>query len=76
MLCAGNAAFIGSRMGICWEMLAADGHEEFRSDPGRATRISDPYPLMAEKAGRAYSATLGKLLRLSSIGGDSLKKTV
>ena len=67
VLCAGNAAFIGSRLGICWEILA-DNHEEFQSKPGRATHISDPYPLMAEKAGRVYSPMLGKFLRLSSIG--------
>ena len=73
MLCAGNAAFIGSRLGICWEILA-DDQEEFQSEPGQATPISDPYPLMAEKAGRVYSPILGKILRLSSIG-DSLKLT-
>ena len=69
-VCAGNAAFIGSRLGMCWEILA-DNHEEFRSEPGRATRISDPYPQMAEKAGRAQSLALGKLLRFSSIGESS-----
>ena len=73
VLCAGNAAFIGSRLGICWEILA-DTHVEFQSEQGRATRISDPYPLMAEKAGRTYSPKLGKFLRLSSIG-DLLKLT-
>ena len=69
MVCAGNAAFIGSRLGMCWEILA-DTHEEFHSESGRATRISDPYPRMAEKAGRARSPALGKLLRFSSIGGS------
>ena len=48
----------------------ADTHEEFHSESGRATRISDPYPRMAEKAGRARSPALGKLLRFSSIGGS------
>ena len=55
--------------------MLADDHEEFQSVPGQATRISDPYPLMAEKAGRVYSPMLGRILRLSSIG-DALKFTL
>ena len=62
-----NVAFCGSRLAICWEILA-EGHAEFISEPGMATQLSDPYPLIAEMAGRVRSPHLGKLLRLSVIG--------
>ena len=52
---------------VCWEILAED-NPEFQTEHGQATQLSDPYPLMAEMAGRAYSPRLGKLLRFSVIG--------
>ena len=67
VLCLVNVAFCGSRLAVCWEILAED-HEEFNSEPGHATPLSDAYPLIAEMAGRAHSPRLGKLLRFAVIG--------
>jgi vesicular inhibitory amino acid transporter len=38
-----NAAFIGSRLGLCWVILE-ERYEEFRRE------IRDPYPSIGEKA--------------------------
>ncbi len=38
-----NAAFSGTRLGLCWVMLE-ERYEEFRKE------IRDPYPSIAEKA--------------------------
>ena len=38
-----NAAFIGSRLGMCWVILE-ERYEEFRRE------IRDPYPSIGEKA--------------------------
>ena len=67
VLCLANVGYCGSRLAICWEILAED-KAEFQSQPGQATQLSDPYPLIAEMAGRAYSPRLGKLLRFAVIG--------
>ena len=41
-----NAAYIGSRLGLCWEVLAESGFDELCQ-----SHVRDPYPLIAEKAG-------------------------
>ena len=73
VFCLANVAFCGSRLAVCWEILAEE-REEFRSEPGKATRLSDPYPLMAEVAGRAHSPRLGKCLRFAVIGASDAMK--
>ena len=57
-----NAAYMGSRLGICWEILA-EKHEEFRRP-----HVRDPYPLIAEKAGLEKGVMLSKLLRTIATG--------
>ena len=57
-----NAAYIGSRLGICWELLEHK-HEEF-SD----AHVRDPYPLIAEKAGHEKGVLTSKILRVVAVG--------
>ena len=57
-----NGAYIGSRLGLCWEILS----EKF--DEFNQPHVRDPYPLIAEKAGLSKSPQIAKLLRLVSIG--------
>ena len=57
-----NSAYIGSRLGICWELLA-EKHEEFRRP-----HVRDPYPLIAEKAGLEKGLLVSKILRFVSTG--------
>lgn len=57
-----NGAYIGSRLGLCWELLS-ENFEEF-NDP----HVRDPYPLIAEKAGLAIGPRTSKILRNVSIG--------
>ena len=53
-----NAAYIGSRLGLCWEVLAECGFEEFLQP-----HVRDPYPLIAEKAGSLKGPKIGRILR-------------
>ena len=57
-----NSAYIGSRLGTCWEILE-EKHEEFRSH-----HVRDPYPLIAEKAGLEKGLLVSRLLRSIAIG--------
>ena len=57
-----NAAYIGSRLGICWEILEQK-HVEF-SD----VHVRDPYPLIAEKAGHEKGILASKILRVVAVG--------
>ena len=57
-----NGAYIGSRLGLCWEILA-EKFEDFHQ-----TNIRDPYPLIAEKAGLSKGPRVAKLFRMLSIG--------
>ena len=59
-----NSSYIGSRLGICWEVLA-EKHEEFR-DP----HVRDPYPLIAEKAGLEKGKNVSRILRSIAVGID------
>ena len=60
-----NAAYIGSRLGICWEVLG-EKHVEFQS-----SHVRDPYPLIAEKAGLEKGTMVSKLLRTIAVGKKS-----
>ena len=62
-----SCAYVGSRIALCWEILEECGHHEFRSEPGFATKVRDPYPLMAEKAGQLYSPAAARILRVVTI---------
>ena len=53
-----NAAYIGSRLGVCWDILS-EKHSEFRQP-----HVRDPYPLIAEKAGLEKGARVAKGLRM------------
>ena len=57
-----NAAYIGTRLGILWELLG-EKHEEFHQ-----AHVRDPYPLIAEKAGLAKGPRLAKILRTTASG--------
>ena len=57
-----NGAYIGSRLGLCWEILA----ETF--DDFNQPHVRDPYPLIAEKAGLGKGPRVAKLFRAISIG--------
>ena len=57
-----NAAYIGSRLGICWEILGQK-HEEFND-----VHVRDPYPLIAEKAGQEKGILVSKVLRVVAVG--------
>jgi len=56
-----NSSYIGSRLGLCWEVLA-EKHKEFR-DP----HVRDPYPLIAEKAGLEKGKNVSRILRLVAV---------
>ena len=58
-----NAAYIGSRLGLCWEVLAESGFEELRQE-----HVRDPYPLIAEKAGSIISPFTAKMFRWIASG--------
>ena len=58
-----NAAYIGSRMGLVWEVLAESGVEELSQ-----SHVRDPYPLLAEKAGATKGPLVGKTMRLIASG--------
>ncbi len=63
-----NCAYMGSRLAVCWEILA-EKHPEFRPvEEGCVTLIRDPYPLIAQRAGEVHSQRLGRALRIISIG--------
>ena len=51
-----NAAFSGTRLGLCWMMLE-ERYEEFRKE------IRDPYPSIGEKA-------VGRLVKIISFVSD------
>ena len=53
-----NAAYIGSRLGLCWEVLAESGFDELNQP-----HVRDPYPLIAEKAGSIKGPLVAKALR-------------
>ena len=61
---SGNAAYIGSRLGLCWEILAESGFEELQCQ----SHVRDPYPLIAEKAGSIKGPLVGKAFRLIASG--------
>ena len=61
-----NSSYIGSRLGICWEVLA-EKHKEFR-DP----HVRDPYPLIAEKAGLEKGKNVSRILRSVAVGNFML----
>ena len=58
-----NAAYIGSRLGLCWEILAESGFEDLCQ-----SHVRDPYPLIAEKAGSIKGPLMGKAFRLIASG--------
>ena len=57
-----NAAYIGTRLGLCWEILTELGFEEFAQN-----HVSDPYPLIAEKTGSLKGYWTGRILRYLTI---------
>ena len=57
-----NGAYIGSRLGLCWEILA-EKHDEFNQP-----HVRDPYPLISEKAGLAKGPKAAKILRGIAVG--------
>ena len=57
-----NSSYIGSRLGICWEVLA-EKHKEFRDQ-----HVRDPYPLIAEKAGLEKGKNISRILRSVAVG--------
>ena len=61
-----NSSYIGSRLGICWEVLA-EKHKDFR-DP----HVRDPYPLIAEKAGLEKGKNVSWILRSVAVGNSML----
>ena len=63
-----NAAYIGTRLGLCWEILAEMGFEEFSQ-----THVRDPYPLIAEKAGAFKGYWIGRTLRHLASGNNESK---
>ena len=65
-----NAAYIGSRLGLCWEVLAECGVEELRQ-----SHVRDPYPLIAEKAGAMKAPWVGKSFRILA-SGKILRKSL
>ena len=64
-----NAAYIGTRLGLCWEILAEMGFEEFSQ-----THVRDPYPLIAEKAGAFKGYWIGRTLRHLASGNNKVLK--
>ena len=65
-----NAAYIGTRLGLCWEILSELGFDEFSQN-----HVRDPYPLIAEKSGSLKGHRIGKALRhLASGMYSSYKK--
>ena len=58
-----NAAYIGSRLGLCWEVLAESGFEELCQ-----SQLRDPYPLIAQKAGSIKGPFWAKILRWIASG--------
>ena len=58
-----NAAYIGTRLGLCWEILTELGFEDFAQN-----HVSDPYPLIAEKTGSLKGYWTGRILRYLTIG--------
>lgn len=58
-----NAAYIGSRIGLCWEILDDMGFEELRQ-----SHVRDPYPLIAEKTGSLLGPKVGKAFRYIASG--------
>ena len=61
-----NAAYIGSRLGLCWEVLAESGFEELQCQ----SHVRDPYPLIAEKAGSIKGPLMGRAFRLIASGKE------
>lgn len=59
-----NAAYIGSRLGLCWELLAGSG----LADELKQSHVRDPYPLIAEKAGALKGPLIGKAFRYVATG--------
>eukprot|EP00094_Tigriopus_californicus_P008633 TCALIF_08321-PA protein Name:"Similar to AVT1 Vacuolar amino acid transporter 1 (Saccharomyces cerevisiae (strain ATCC 204508 / S288c))" AED:0.26 eAED:0.26 QI:61/1/0.6/1/0.75/0.8/5/0/401 len=53
-----NGAYIGFRLGTCWEMIA-EHYEDFRTHE----LVRDPYPLIAERTGRVFGQGWGLALR-------------
>lgn len=53
-----NGAYIGFRLGTCWEMIA-ENYEDFRNHE----QVRDPYPLIAERTGLVYGQAWGLALR-------------
>ena len=59
-----NSSYIGSRLGICWEILA-EKHKEFHD-----AHVRDPYPLIAEKAGLEKGRNVSRILRSVAVGNE------
>ena len=59
-----NAAYIGTRLGLCWEILSELGFDEFSQN----NHVRDPYPLIAEKSGSLKGYRIGKALRYLASG--------
>jgi hypothetical protein len=68
-----NAAYIGSRLGICWELLGLR-HTSF--GPDSKEHIRDPYPTIAELAGKTYGDTAAKALRYITTGEILLSQEI
>ena len=62
-----NCAYIGTRMGMLWDLLA-EKHEEFNQG-----HVRDPYPLMSEKAGSAIGPCFAKFLKITASGMKSCR---
>ena len=58
-----QAAYSGTRLGLCWEILAEMGFDEFLH-----SHVRDPYPLIAEKAGSFKGYWVGKIFRFIASG--------
>ena len=65
-----NAFYIGSRLGLCWQVLAESGFDELNE-----AHVRDPYPLIAEKAGSIKSPLVGKTLRYIASGMNIIYHT-
>ncbi len=65
VLFSGIAAYIGSRLGLVWEILA-ETHEELQQG-----HVRDPYPLLAEKAGSVIGPKWGKAFRYIATGNSN-----